>query len=55
MARLLHLLSKHPEAQDRLRQELIEAKRQKDGQDLTYNELTELPYLDAICRETLRL
>ncbi|KAJ3881565.1 cytochrome P450 [Lentinula edodes] len=55
MARLLHLLSKHPEAQDRLRQELVEAKRQKDGQDLTYNELTELPYLDAICRETLRL
>ncbi|KAJ3901204.1 cytochrome P450 [Lentinula edodes] len=55
MARLLHLLSKHPEAQDRLRQELVEAKRQKEGEDLTYNELTELPYLDAICRETLRL
>ncbi|KAJ3853442.1 cytochrome P450 [Lentinula lateritia] len=55
MARLLHLLSKHPDAQDKLRQELIEAKRQKDGRDLTYQELTELPYLDAICRETLRL
>jgi len=55
MARLLHLLSKHPAIQDKLRQELMEAKRQKDGQDLSYDELIALPYLDAICRETLRL
>ncbi|KAJ3920027.1 cytochrome P450 [Lentinula edodes] len=55
MARLLHLLSRHPEAQKKLRQELIEAKRVKDGQDFSYEELTALPYLDAVCRETLRL
>ncbi|KAJ3889944.1 cytochrome P450 [Lentinula edodes] len=55
MARLLHLLSRHPEAQNKLRQELIEAKRAKDGQDFSYEELTALPFLDAVCRETLRL
>ncbi|KAE9386988.1 cytochrome P450 [Gymnopus androsaceus JB14] len=55
MARLLHLFSKHPEVQEKLRQELIEAKRQKDGQDFSYDELVALPYLDAVCRETLRL
>ncbi|KAJ3805664.1 cytochrome P450 [Lentinula lateritia] len=55
MARLLHLLSGHPEAQNKLRQELIEAKRAKDGQDFSYEELTALPFLDAVCRETLRL
>ncbi|KAE9394010.1 cytochrome P450 [Gymnopus androsaceus JB14] len=55
MARLLHLLSRHPEVQDKLRQELIEAKHQKDGQDFSYDELVALPYLDAVCRETLRL
>ncbi|KAJ3828317.1 cytochrome P450 [Lentinula raphanica] len=55
MARLLHLLSRHPEVQDKLRQELVEARTQNGGNDLTYKELTELPYLDAVCRETLRL
>ncbi|KAJ4475938.1 cytochrome P450 [Lentinula edodes] len=55
MARLLHLLSRHPEAQNKLRQELIDAKRAKDGQDFSYEELTALPFLDAVCRETLRL
>ncbi|KAH7874006.1 cytochrome P450 [Lentinula edodes] len=55
MSRLLHILSKHPDVQDRLRRELLEIKRQKNGQDLSYDELNSLPYLDAICRETLRL
>ncbi|KAJ3717825.1 cytochrome P450 [Lentinula raphanica] len=55
MARLLHLLSRHPEVQDKLRQELVEARTQNGGNDLTYKELTELSYLDAVCRETLRL
>ncbi|KAJ4474910.1 cytochrome P450 [Lentinula aciculospora] len=55
MARLLHLLSKHPNVQDKLRQEIIGAKREKDGQDLTFKELINLSYLDAVCRETLRL
>ncbi|KIK57051.1 hypothetical protein GYMLUDRAFT_173469 [Collybiopsis luxurians FD-317 M1] len=55
MARILHLLSKHPEVQDKLRGELSEAKLRNGGQDLSYDELVSLPYLDAICRETLRL
>lgn len=55
MARLLHLLSKHPDVQERLQKELIEAKRQNEGRDFSYDELVALPYLDAVCRETLRL
>jgi cytochrome P450 len=39
-----------PSIQDRLRTELLEAPTQ-----LTYDDLHNLPYLDAICRETLRL
>ncbi|KIK57108.1 hypothetical protein GYMLUDRAFT_774192 [Collybiopsis luxurians FD-317 M1] len=55
MSRVLHLLSKHPEVQDKLRNELIETRRQNGGRDLSYDELVSLPYLDAVCRETLRL
>ncbi len=55
MSRVLHLLSKYPGAQDKLRQELVEARGKKDGEDLSYDELVSLPYLDAICRETLRM
>ncbi|KIK57096.1 hypothetical protein GYMLUDRAFT_773407 [Collybiopsis luxurians FD-317 M1] len=55
MARLLHLLSRNPEAQDKLRNEIMEAKRLNGGQDLSYDDLVSLPYLDAVCRETLRL
>ncbi|KAK7466282.1 hypothetical protein VKT23_005010 [Stygiomarasmius scandens] len=53
LTRILHLLATHPEAQDKLRQEVLNA--QQNGQDLDYDTLTSLPYLDAICRETLRL
>ncbi|KAF8633081.1 hypothetical protein AX15_001529 [Amanita polypyramis BW_CC] len=53
LSRILQLLALHPEVQDKLRQELREA-RQKHG-DLSYDELTSLPYMDAISRETLRL
>lgn len=52
MSRTLHLLSINPDVQTRLRSEIREA--QKDGQ-LTYDQLVSLPYLDAVCRETLRL
>ncbi|KAF9063473.1 cytochrome P450 [Rhodocollybia butyracea] len=55
MTRIIELLSKHPETQEKLRREIVEAKDQKDVQDLSYEELTNLPFLDAICRETLRL
>ncbi|KAJ3853709.1 cytochrome P450 [Lentinula lateritia] len=49
------VIGQHSDVQDRLRRELLEIKRQKNGQDLSYDELNSLPYLDAICRETLRL
>ena len=52
LARVLHLLSTHPDVQSKLRQEIVNARSQGD---LDYNELVGLPYLDAVCRETLRL
>lgn len=54
LSRTLHLLATHPDVQEKLRQELMEAKSAQDG-DLTYDQLVSLPYLDAVCRETLRM
>lgn len=53
LARIFHLLSERPEVQDKLRAEILEAS--PDGEDIPYDTLVGLPYLDAICRETLRL
>ena len=44
----------HPDVQSRLREEL-ESSRDHPGQDIPYEKLMELPYLGAICRETLRV
>ncbi|XP_006457615.1 hypothetical protein AGABI2DRAFT_79965 [Agaricus bisporus var. bisporus H97] len=52
LARILQILSTNPDAQDKLRKEIRDAER--NGQ-LTYDQLVSLPYLDAVCRETLRL
>ncbi|KAH6910598.1 cytochrome P450 [Coprinopsis sp. MPI-PUGE-AT-0042] len=52
-SRLLWLLSEHQDVQDRLRVEIRDAKR-KYGRP-NYDELVGLPYMDAVCRETLRL
>ena len=54
MARVLHLLAIHPEVQTKLREE-VETARDYAGQDIPYDTLMGLPYLDAVCRETLRL
>ncbi|KAI0367225.1 cytochrome P450 [Pilatotrama ljubarskyi] len=51
LARALHVLCEHPVAQSKLRQEILAA---RDGSDLTYDALHALPYLDAVCKETLR-
>lgn len=56
----LHQLSMHPEVQSRLRKEVRAARsaaaESGDGSgDLEYDELMALPYLDAVCRETLRV
>ncbi|KAF9002260.1 cytochrome P450 [Cyathus striatus] len=53
LSRILHLLSLHPEVQEKLHQEVRQAFA-KHG-DLAYDELESLSYLDAVCRETLRL
>ncbi|KAM5545445.1 hypothetical protein V8D89_000483 [Ganoderma adspersum] len=56
LSRILHLLAQHPDVQDKLRAELIEAQGGPDGDaDMSYDELDKLPYLDAVCRETLRV
>jgi cytochrome P450 len=52
-SRILHLVASHSEVQDRLREEIKQAYSGKD--ELTYDELDALPFLDAVCRETLRL
>ena len=51
--RILHLLALHPDVQDKLRKELEEAF--EDNEELTHDRLVSLPFLEAVCRETLRL
>ena len=53
LSRILQLIAEHPDVQDKLRAELIEAS--PDGEDIPYDDLVALPYMDAVCRETLRL
>ena len=55
LAHILHLLAERPDVQGRLRQEIVDALRENDGEPLSYDRLSELPYLEAVCRETLRL
>ncbi|KAH9890430.1 cytochrome P450 [Cubamyces lactineus] len=52
LSRVFHLLAERPECQDKLRSEIIEA---CNGEDLSHDDLVKLPFLDAVCRETLRL
>ncbi|KAJ7162851.1 cytochrome P450 [Mycena filopes] len=54
LARILHVLAQDPDAQERLRAELTAAQQGGDD-ELSYDTLMQLPYLDAVCRETLRL
>ncbi|KAI0781538.1 cytochrome P450 [Trametes elegans] len=56
MARILHVLSEHPDVQQKLREEVMHARDDGTGKlrDLDYNEVMGLPFLDAVCRETLR-
>ena len=51
-ARILQSLAEHPDIQDRLRQEVSQS---GSGDELSYDELMELPLLDAVVRETMRL
>lgn len=51
---IIHLLANHQDVQDKLRAE-IKATNDTIQGDIPYDQLVELPYLDAICRETMRL
>jgi cytochrome P450 len=53
LCRILHLLTQHQDVQDRLRREVTEAYAERGN--LNHDELVALPYLDAVCKETLRL
>lgn len=53
LTRILWILSHNLEAQERLRNEVTQA-RAVHG-DLDYDTLMNLPYLDAVCREMMRL
>ncbi|KAI9465871.1 cytochrome P450 [Lactarius psammicola] len=53
LCRILHVLSLNLERQERLRLELMDARVQR--RDISYDELMTLPYLDAVCKETMRL
>ncbi|KAJ6596626.1 cytochrome P450 monooxygenase [Mycena sp. CBHHK59/15] len=48
--RIIHLLTQHPEVQEKLRAEIMATK-----EHIGHNKLVGLPYLDAVIRETLRL
>ena len=51
---ILSLLAKREDLQDKLRDELVEARRYY-GEEIPYDELSALPLRDAIIRETLRV
>ena len=54
LSRIMHQLAQHPTVQNKLRAEIVEA---TGGglSELDYDALMKLPYLDAVCRETLRV
>ncbi|KZT73906.1 cytochrome P450 [Daedalea quercina L-15889] len=52
LSRILHMLALHPDVQEKLRQELLGAGA---AGGMEYDELNRLPFLDCICRETLRV
>ena len=52
-SRILYQLCLHPDVQEKLRDEVTTARHELG--DLDYDALMGLPYLDAVCRETLRV
>ncbi|KAI9461967.1 cytochrome P450, partial [Lactarius psammicola] len=53
LSRVLHILAVRPDVQDKLRKELKDARH--ENEELTHDHLVSLPFLEAVCRETLRL
>ncbi|KAJ3515520.1 hypothetical protein NMY22_g14433 [Coprinellus aureogranulatus] len=54
LSRILYVLCERPDMQDKLRHEIREAQKEH-GNRLSYDILSQLPLMDAVCRETLRL
>ena len=54
LSRILHLLAQHTDVQQKLRAEIVEAQG-GEHTDISYDNVIKLPYMDAVCRETLRL
>ncbi|KAI8977839.1 cytochrome P450 [Trametes punicea] len=52
---ILERLAEHPQVQERLRAEIMEAQSKHDDGTIPNDELMSMPYLDAVCRETLRV
>jgi len=55
LTRTFHLLAQHKDVQAKVREEIRNARKANGGQDIDYDTLASLPFLDAVCRETLRL
>jgi len=53
ISRIIHQLALNQDVQTKLREEVTAARREHG--DLEYDILMGLPYLDAVCRETLRV
>ena len=54
LSQIMELLAQNPDMQEKLRAEIKEA-QQQHGDNVPYDILVDLPYLDAVCRESLRL
>ncbi|KAI0788189.1 hypothetical protein C8Q74DRAFT_664108 [Fomes fomentarius] len=52
LSRIVHVLAERPEVQMKPRAEIKDA-RARLGEDVSYDDLVKLPYLDAVVRETL--
>ncbi|KAH8991718.1 cytochrome P450 [Lactarius akahatsu] len=55
LSRILHLLALHPDIQDKLGKELKEACKDNGAGEIAHDQLVSLPFLEAVCRKTLRL
>lgn len=55
LATTFHLLAKHPDIQEKLRREIIEAIDEDESHDSLYTKVMNLKYLDLCIRESLRL
>ena len=56
LARVLQLLADRPQVQETLRQEILQAvESEGEGDTLDFDKVMALPYLEAVCRETMRV